>query len=291
MPTGILDLPYDQVAFKASHNSYDRGMTYAAQLTHHPADPTDAGCRGLELDLIQKRGDWKWSVSHPTLGNTISRTAYDSAPEHQLSTHLEELGAWSRDRPTHHPVLVQLDLKWRLNFGDFPEYAEKLDSYLAAHLDNGRADTVYTPGEFLRGESTLGRAAGKHGWPLVRDLRGRFVLVLSGTASRKYRYIQSHTARRLCFADKGYRRGQHRTTIRGNQIFLNVQSDSDKVWPKEAPGWRAQGGIIIRTWDISSRKGWDFCRRKGANVLSTDHVSGKPWAKVGSQPLALRGDL
>ena len=111
------------------------------------------------------------------------------------------------------------------------------------------------------------------------------------TATRKTNYIQTDTLRRLCFADRDYRYAQMGPEIRGNRIFINLRSEADRVWPPEAEGWRRQGGIMIRAWNVGSRRGWDSLRRRGANVLATDHVTGREWAAVGADPFAVRGDL
>ena len=56
---------YNRVAFKASHNSYERNeMPITTQLNWSKTNPHQKGCRGLELDIHQSGNLWLWSVSH-----------------------------------------------------------------------------------------------------------------------------------------------------------------------------------------------------------------------------------
>jgi len=61
----IYRLRYSEVAFKASHNSYDRDeKPITTQTGWSSKNQYQGGCRGLELDIHQSEQLWLWSVAH-----------------------------------------------------------------------------------------------------------------------------------------------------------------------------------------------------------------------------------
>ena len=60
------ELRYHQASHKASHNSYEREeIPVATQLAFNGRKPHDAGCRGLELDIMQSPRNWAWAGAAP----------------------------------------------------------------------------------------------------------------------------------------------------------------------------------------------------------------------------------
>src|SRR5690554_4954576 len=99
----ISELRYDQVCFKASHNSYERKEQPAwLHLDHDPDRPFDGRCRGLEFDLVQSSHKWDWCIAHDG--------RYD-CDKPRLSTILTDLDLWTSANEDHDPLTVHLDLK------------------------------------------------------------------------------------------------------------------------------------------------------------------------------------
>ena len=60
-----LDRPYSAVAFKASHNSYERDeLPVSTQFADLGDSSWQGRCRGIELDLNASGRNWLWSVNH-----------------------------------------------------------------------------------------------------------------------------------------------------------------------------------------------------------------------------------
>ncbi len=96
-------LKYNEVTFKASHNSYDRDETTHEQLDFHHEDPSRCGCRGLEFD-IWRHSDEKekfFTVSH-------TQILTEGPP---LAWYLGLLLSWHLNNPGHDVILITLDIK------------------------------------------------------------------------------------------------------------------------------------------------------------------------------------
>jgi hypothetical protein len=258
----VYTLPYNQVSFKASHNSYDRDETLVQQLAWDPNQPWQGGCRGLELDINQSEDGNYWSVGH--VGGYSSK-------ERQLSQFLNELRVWSQDGPDHDVVTLYLDLK-EVHEG----FADDLDQYVSQYL--GRP--IYRPGELMGAQSSVPNGARAYGWPTLNQLRGKFIVVLSGDSDAKAAYSNEDPRERLCFADKD--RDADESPESNTRVFFNYhlyESDHDE-W---GPVFRAQAtnpASICRGYVINEGDFWDNALAAGCNIPSTDKVRNHDWAMV-----------
>jgi glycerophosphoryl diester phosphodiesterase len=285
-------LRYDQVQFKAAHNSIDREESLAAQLDGSPESPSAGNCRGLELDLVldparvDAAGGWVFGVQH---GGAFR----PDTP--RLARCLAEIRAWADSHPGHDPVTIHLDLKREATAGDDGVFAREIDAALAKGLGK---DHIFTPALLQRGAPTLLEGARKHGWPALRDLRGKFVLVFSGedndeaVARRRRAYVRSEPAERLAFVDLDQRAagsaGADECDIEspyyseGSRVFVNIQLGR-KDWERLARGARARG-FVTREWKANDEEAWRKALEAGVNILSTDRIRGSAWAMVGRGP-------
>lgn len=255
-------LPYNQVSFKASHNSYDRDETLAEQLHWDPDKPWQGGCRGLELDINQSDEGNYWSVGH--VGGY-------SDSERQLSQFLAELSVWSRDNPGHDVVTLYLDLK-EVHEG----FAADLDSYVLDYL----TVPLYRPVELMGSQSNLENGARYNGWPTLNDLRGKFIVVLSGDSGAKDAYAHDNPRERVCFADKDF--DQDEAPESQSRVFFNyhLYERDDDEWGPVFTAQAPRRESIMRGYVINEGDFWGEVLAAGANLLSTDRVRGHEWAKV-----------
>lgn len=254
--------PYPHVAFKAAHNSIDRGLTITEQLsgTGGLVEP----CRGIELDLVQNEDRFAWKVQHGV---------NDDGP--RFRDILDEIVAWAeRAENRGHPVVtVHLDLKnAHLPHADF---AVAMDELLTDRFGPGR---LHRPGAVMGTWPDLVRGARAGGWTTLGRLRGRFVFCLSGHAERKARYARHEPRSRICFADYPGSRGAPR---KGHRIFANLFVDAHG-YPGNLARVKRAPGFVARGYNIVHRRTWDLSIEGGTNLLSGDVLD--------SEDLSLGGD-
>ncbi|MBI4606055.1 MAG: hypothetical protein HY721_29160 [Planctomycetes bacterium] len=287
-------LRYDEVQLKAAHNSIDRKESLAAQLDWDPKAPHQGGCRGLELDLVQDPSrtgpgdEWVFGVQH---GGALR-------PETpRLEKCLREIRAWADAHPRHDAITVHLDLKPEATLGDDADFVRKIDEILARELGKG---SIFRPADLQRDAPTLLEGARRHGWPALRELRGRFILVFSGgdgdgpVARRRKAYLTSEPKERLAFVDLDQRAAgaggadecdaMNPYYQEGSRVFINIQLGR-KEWQRLARGARGKG-FVTREWKANDAASWLEARDAGVNILSTDHVRDASWASVGREPFA-----
>jgi hypothetical protein len=268
------DAAYNQLAFKASHNSYDRDENLHEQLLWNPLRPYDGGCRGLELDINRHSdstggtGLHFFQVSH-IQGNT--GTPLGAYLGYLLSWHLFDTG--------HGPVFVDLDIKSKS--GDETTFPVEIDNYLREWFS---VPLMVTPGNLV-GQSGLELVAyvQRHGWPRLSDLAGKFIFCLSGNDKWKSFYARTAPTSRLCFADFDVDdRADSSPVTSGWRAVANVHLYSGDYgkWKNLIPKLRAQA-FLVRGYVLNGYDIWQKAQTAGVNVLATDKVKDHDWAKVG----------
>ena len=262
---------------KASHNTFEIDAPLAT-ITPEGGwrfPVYDAGCRAIELDIAQYGGPgpgrfMQWSVQHDDRFRLHNR---------QLSQFLAELGGWSRANPEHDVVTVLVCLKGVATVEDFPD---QLDTYVAHFLGADESTAVFRPGDLLEGTDAgdLRTAARRKGWPSLDELRGRFVLVMTGEPHMLAAYAAS-PQRRLGFAcvdcDDDRVAPAEYVADRPNQLFLNYHlfGDHRAQWrpnlrrARDDPSMLFRGYLVQDDW-------WHEAVDAGVNLLATDAVD-RPW--------------
>jgi Phosphoinositide phospholipase C, Ca2+-dependent len=262
---------FHAVKFKASHNSYERDeRPVTEQLVWNGSQPHQGGCRGLELDLRESPNLWSWSVHHDE---------YQGRADAQLTEYLRHLRTWSVFNGRHDVITITLDLKARArDRRQFPRY---LDVTIEELLGRER---LFTPAELRGSASSLVAGAMATGWPSLEELRGRFILVLSGDEPTKASYASS-SRHRLCFADR--RVGEHDplpSLKSGDRVFFNLNATEDWTWTDRMEWFAQQPGLLTRAYVANSADLWERLLAADVNILSTDKVRNHSWARVGDQP-------
>ena len=204
---------------------------------------------------------------------------YQGRADAQLVEYLRHLRMWSRFEARHDVITISLDLKAQArNRRQFPRW---LDATIEEFL--GR-DRLFTPAELMGSASSLVAGAMASGWPTLEELRGRFILVLSGDEPTKASYAGSGR-NRLCFADQRLGDGDARPSL-----TEGTGCSSTSTQPRTGTGtaplrWFArQPGFITRAYVANSVDLWSRLLAADANILSTDKVRNHPWAHVGDRP-------
>jgi Phosphoinositide phospholipase C, Ca2+-dependent len=273
------NLCYDQLAFKASHNSYDRDEDIATQLRWNDDKHYNGGCRSVEFDIVRHSdssggaSESYFQVTHEQGGNGPT-----------LASYLRQLLSFHEEKIMHDPILVMLDIK--SEEGSAEVFPNEIDTYLRTWFN---FDLICWPGRLMWGPSDeLVAELQEHGWPTLADLKGQFLFCLSGNEKWKSLYADCNTDERLCFADLDIDvLMPFAPTISGNRAImtLHLYSDQYGIWAPIVAGLRAQS-LIVRGWVVNSEELWKKAQGGGVNALATDKISNYDWAHVGSEPFA-----
>jgi hypothetical protein len=225
----------------------------------------------LELDIHPSENLWVWSVNH------IGR--YKGLVDMQFSGYLTLLRDWSDKNPGHDVITVTVDLK--SDPSDLRSFPWQLDAYIKRHLGSAK---LFTPGELQGSNADLVSGAMSRGWPTLGDLKGRFILCLSGSEDAKKAYARSGKER-LCFADKKLEQRDSRpSTTKGHRVFFNFDLRAWLRWKKTLQWFANQKGFVTRGYVINDGVLWKKARSAKVNILATDKVMKYSWATVGPTP-------
>lgn len=279
---GHWDTPYNQLAFKASHNSYESPYSMHQLLSWDPAQPQRFGCRGLEIDFTRH--------SDHSLGHSIGYfqvTHEQGGSGIPLAYYLGQLLSYHLNHPHHDPVFVTLCIK--SEDGSINPFPTEMDNYLRTWF---YAPAIFTPQRMLvPGMDLFESVQEAQGWPAAGELRNHFFLCLSGTEAWKAFYAESDIGERLCFADKDFPDDQPNPAFfrSGNRIVANMH-----VLTADFPYWEVaiaelhRAFMLVRGYVVNSAELWEKARAAHLNVIATDEVEGHTWAKVGSEPFEPR---
>lgn len=293
--TPAAQLRMNQIQVIGTHNSYHvaspgplhdlltkaRPDALEWEYTHAPLDvQLDRGVRSLELD-----------VHHDPAGTKVMHVPrYD--PSSTCSTFVECLGtvrAWSDSHRNHVPILMLVELKDEkiplVNVLPFEEAAlDQLDAEIRSVFS---PDRLLIPDNVRRDGLTLAESIQEKGWPLLKDARGKVMLVLHARG----RHAELYTF--------------GRPSLEGRAMFLESQEGKPfaSVFIRNNPrdpdiGRLVKEGFIVRTradanvvavanGAIDNR---EAALAGGANIVSTDFPNGETEPKTG-YVVKLPGDV
>ncbi len=270
------DYSYNEVAFKASHNSYDKGSL---------SEQIEKGCQGLELDIAQSLTDNKWSVDHSD--------KYFIEDDKQLAKYLEELEKWSFNNSGHDIVTVYLDLKKVVDRSRTSQFPQQIDQYIRNHFPENK---IYQPKDLMQNKWGLAYAARENGWPKLKDLENRFIFCLTGDDIKnlkldlaqevKRHYVNTKLRERICFADD--RKRKLHKIFPGQRIYFNYNfrehpdpriREREENWTDAIKMRAGQRDAITRGFGINKEEFWNKALETGFNVLATDQIDAS-WAKI-----------
>ena len=278
---------YDQLIFKASHNSYDRNEPLGEQLTFHPNDPSKCGCLGVELDIWRHTSPY---VPYEQMDKGFFTVAHVTPGSTTLASYFDQILAWNKNNPGHYPVLVTLDIKSSL--GGFDGFQDEIDTYLKLYF--GEA-LIFKPNKLLYDDQlTLCENVIKHGWPTIdsAEMAGKFIFCLSGNKDWKKEYANTNLPVRYCFSDENKSDSDPNVVppTTGNIVFFNfgISNSNRGVWMNTIPPF-APKHLITRTYVSNDETIWNNCIKANVSAIATDKLSGHSWCKVSNTaPYALK---
>lgn len=291
----VEETPYNRLQFKFAHNSYERDETIPEMLEFNDKFKFQAGCRGVEFDCHQDGGKvgekdaWRWSVHHD---------GEYSAEKPQIELYLAQLRSWSERNPGHDPIAVYVEFKDAA--GNDGIFSKKFDDIILKKLAGNKREKLFTPADMMAraggSAGCLAAAAQKAGWPVIRELRGKFIVVITGgdggdTGARK-EFYSKNPENRLAFVDKDCGEGDAKkipAIESGNRIFLNIHVyHKNKGWHEFCQKAAAYKAFVVRGWKVNAPPLWSDCVKYGMNMLATDKVKNHPWAYIGGGTGAFR---
>jgi len=300
-------LRMNQVQVIGSHNSYHvapgtgspRGSNplYALLEYEHPPLPTqlDSGIRGFELDIFVDDEGGRFADPPAILGGAhdarfdppgfkvlhVPNVDQDSVCP-TLAGCLNDMAAWSAAHPRHLPVFVQLECVAEDLLKNMPAVAhparwesrhvDELERLVQATFD---ANQLITP-DLVRGNSaSLREAIAATGWPLLDDVRGRFMFVITVDDHVVAKQLARRPALRhaALFVDAG-----DNSPDGAFRVLNNPMDDAARIAQLSAIG------VVIRTRadeNVVEPRAGNTARREqalasGAVVVSTDSPAPSP---------------
>ncbi len=111
---------------------------------------------------------------------------------------LQEIDRWSAQHLDHVPILVLVELKEKSAVASplkFVPFDRPQLLAVDAEIRQGiAAQRLLTPDDLRRGEATLRDAIRKHGWPQLKDCRGKIFFALDNEGSLLDRYLEENPA-------------------------------------------------------------------------------------------------
>lgn len=273
------DLRYDQIMFKASHNSYERNETRGEQLTFHPDKPYNSGCLGLEFDI------WRHSDIY-TPGQSIPETYFTvnhvSPGKTVFKQYLEELKNWHNGlaNKNHYPVLITLDIKSKE--GGYDMFHAEIDTYLKCYFDENlifKPASLFDENKGYKLNASLADNIRNQGWPKIGNMKGKFIFCLSGNKSWKKEYAKE-VRHRFCFSDT-----EDINTNDLNIVFFNADI-SDFYFTLFNPE-KKRGLIelqlknfITRGYGANTKDFWNLAKSLNFSVIATNAVRDHEWAEI-----------
>lgn len=286
-PTDVTELRYNEVQFKVAFDSRTKGPL-DRQLAFSPHKPWEGGCLGIELDIVQNPAttgsDENWEFVLQSGGEYE-----ENSPS--LRQALREIHKWSGNHPGHHVVTIHIAIKGKSSLGDDKLFCEKFDEILANELG---IEKIFTPAYLQRDASSLLAAVHQYGWPTLEELRGNFIVVLTGDDSnrlvsrRRMVYTYNEAYKRLAFVDIDHREAKRFSKNisdienpgyhEGSRVFLNIKFGHGD-WIRLANGAR-KAGLVTRLWKANTRSDWNLARQANVNLIATDMIHDSMWTAL-----------
>ncbi|MFY0689087.1 MAG: hypothetical protein JXQ90_18090 [Cyclobacteriaceae bacterium] len=166
---------YNDVYRRAGHNSYEkvqfRTLKDALNTT-----------QSIELDFHTDLFGSKWEVRHIGLGSGNHNNC--GSGDSYFDVCLTDVYEWSNSNPNHEVITLFLDLKsdW---FEPFSQGPLSLDNLLVSTFGS----KLYTPQDMRDSYSSLRQSATDGRWPIMDEMKGKILCVITGKNSRLNEYV------------------------------------------------------------------------------------------------------
>lgn len=249
---------YNQVRQKSVHNAYNGEEGLYDQLIFWRVRSIELDIRVGKTGHDEKAGDWyvyHYDDWYSIGGQTTCL---------RLSDALNVLGGFHHAVPGHEVVTVFVDVKDKFDVGDHS--AELFDALIESRLFG----MVYAPADFRRRKASLREALDAYGWPALRQLRDKFIFVLTGDDDVLREYATSSTVRTAFVAPEIKHLEQ--SARYPHAVFFNTAND---VLEKTDM-------FVTRCFVLDDSDSWGNAVRSGIHHLATNKVNSleASWART-----------
>lgn len=262
------DLCYNDVRQKSAHNAFQRHEGIYDQIVYWRI-------RSLEIDL------WRTKRFH----SPLSRDWYVYHFDFDALTSVDTLQGFLRicrgvqkAMPDHEVITLFLDVKQRFHTtASASQSGRRFDELLSSEL----GDAIYRPADLLAtapGASSLRDAVQQVGWPRLVDLRGRFLVVLTGKDEDLASYAAT-SREPMVFRSALVDRASDVPGGDENVVFYNMHANdvahARKVYDE---------GFVSRAYYLDEPGPWDRAVDSRCHHLATDMVNSRTdtWSKTAS---------
>ena len=303
------DLHLNDIQIVGSHNSYkkaidpelmqilykeDSNLAVSLEYEHLPIrEQLDLGMRNLEIDIFhdQKGGRYKNPLGLQAIQNDSDydtlkmkmpgmkvfhvqdidfRSHYDLFAEA-----LTEIKEWSDDHPYHIPIVITMNLKdevidrpgFQTPLPFSPDALDSVDNEILSVLG---WDKLVHPDLVRSSYPTLEEAVTQSGWPLLNDVKGKFLFVLDAGENINNLYIRDHSSLsgRVMFINANEGTPEAAFMILNNPFisFAKIQEFVKKGYMVRT---RSDANTIEARNNDYSR--WQKALESGAQVITTDY--------------------
>lgn len=186
---------------------------------------------------------------------------------------LEELKSWSEKHPDHYPVFVTINAKdegikkegftvpQQFTSSTFDSLDQEITTYL------GKENLIIP--DMVKGKyKTLESAVLHHNWPLIENVKGKFLFVLDETGDKINTYIKGHPSLqgRVLFTNS-----QPRTPEAAIMILNNAKTDSIQSMVKKGYIVRTRADANTAEARNNDKSSFEAACKSGAQIITTDY--------------------
>ena len=253
-----IDVRYNEVRQKASHNAYQRDESIIDQLIYHRV-------RTIEYDLHTNYGDPVLKLQAAPVGDwLVYHHIADMSRNFKLfSQALSQLKGFHEAVPNHEVVTIFFDISF-----DAKHTPQDFDDLITSYIPK---EWIFTPADFLDmcpGAATLKESATSCGWPYLDELRGKFIFVPTEGSYAGENRIDA--LNRICFVTGGF--------DDANSVFFNMEYKAGDTEPATV----YDAGYVSRVYYADSAEMFADAENQKANLIAINEINyiKYPWSNT-----------
>lgn len=186
---------------------------------------------------------------------------------------LQELKSWSEKHPDHYPIFITMNAKDEAIKREGFTVPQKFTSSTYDSLDQeiltylGREHLI-TPDMVKGKHETLQSAVQNNNWPLMKDVKGKFLFVLDEPEDKTAIYVKGHPSLegRVLFINS-----KPQTPEAAIMILNNPKADSIQSMVKKGYIVRTRADANTKEARANDKSSFEAACKSGAQIITTDY--------------------